>query len=84
MKFNFQVKQFMSSTKKKLVRMGESDKKDSRQSSIRSDERSRYDEQYHSKVVPRSQLIAVFMPNFLPDSPGPRHCQPPAVVHPEV
>ncbi|XP_062712363.1 uncharacterized protein LOC109410650 [Aedes albopictus] len=44
------VKQFMSSTKKKLVRMGESDKKDSRQSSIRSDERSRYDEQYHSKV----------------------------------
>ncbi|XP_062535545.1 uncharacterized protein LOC134204744 isoform X1 [Armigeres subalbatus] len=44
------VKQFMSSTKKKLVKMGESDKKDSRQSSIRSDERSRYDEQYHSKV----------------------------------
>ncbi|EAT43063.1 AAEL005464-PA [Aedes aegypti] len=46
------VKQFMSSTKKKLVRMGESDKKDSRQSSIRSDERSRYDEQFHSLQVP--------------------------------
>ncbi|XP_065083081.1 uncharacterized protein blo [Ochlerotatus camptorhynchus] len=44
------VKQFMSSTKKKLVRMGESDKKDSRQSSIRSDERMRFDDQYNSKV----------------------------------
>lgn len=42
----------MSSTKKKLVRMGESDKKDSRQSSIRSDERMRYDDQFHSKVRP--------------------------------
>ncbi|KAL9702274.1 hypothetical protein quinque_005792 [Culex quinquefasciatus] len=44
------VKQFMSSTKKKLVKMGESDKKDSRHGSVRSEDRLRYDEQYQSKV----------------------------------
>ncbi|XP_055626236.1 zinc finger CCCH domain-containing protein 13 [Toxorhynchites rutilus septentrionalis] len=44
------VKQFMSSTKKRLVKMGETEKKDSRHSSIRSDERSRYDEKNHLKV----------------------------------
>ncbi|XP_055596683.1 uncharacterized protein LOC129746821 [Uranotaenia lowii] len=44
------MKQFMSSTKKKLVKMGDSDKKDSRQGSIRSEERMRYDDQYNSRV----------------------------------
>lgn len=47
---SFQVKQFMSSTKKKLVKMGESDKKDSRHGSVRSEDRLRYDDQYQSKV----------------------------------
>ncbi|XP_058457559.1 uncharacterized protein LOC131434641 [Malaya genurostris] len=42
------VKEFMSSTKKKLL--GDTDKKGSRQSSIRSEDRARYEEQHLSKV----------------------------------
>ncbi|XP_058829270.1 serine/arginine repetitive matrix protein 1 [Topomyia yanbarensis] len=42
------VKEFMSSTKKKIL--GDSEKKGSRQSSIRSEDRMRYEEQHHSKV----------------------------------